>query len=88
MSEFWRSLKMEALAAGITGAAADKFERALRREWGGQKVYLAKRDVPTQTRLVSLSVSLKAGTPAAKAFVENDIPRSTGYRYMSRKVKA
>ena len=46
MSDFSRWVRQAMIEAGADREAATKFERRVRKEWGGKRVYIAKNAPP------------------------------------------
>jgi hypothetical protein len=46
MSDFSRWVRQAMIEAGADREAAAKFERRVRKEWGGKRVYIAKKNAP------------------------------------------
>ena len=82
MADFILAVRIAAIAGGMDAAAARKMERQLRRDWGGERVYLAKLCAAKELALADL---IAAGELPARAIRSLGLPDSTGYRLLSRK---
>ncbi len=82
---FAEALRHEGLPADLAARVAGR----LRSEWGGERVYVQKRDPDERPegKVLRLAAAIAAGVPLRQAFDACGVSRSAGYRWISRRLR-
>lgn len=79
-------LVRQILAAATPDFPAERARQiaiAMRRDWGGQQLYIGK--APSEGKTFGLGTALAAGEPIARAFAAVGVSESYGYRLLRRR---
>lgn len=82
--DFLHQVIAAAVAAAIDSpVAVARLETKLRRQWGGERVYIKK--ATADAKAAALAVAITNGRSPADAIRDLGIPTRTGYDLLSRK---
>lgn len=69
----------------LTPELAHEIERVIRRRWGGEQAYIAKRCALIDNKITTINQELRAGRSIVQIEQTHGIPRRTIYRIINRK---
>lgn len=71
--------------ATVTPEVARNVEDIIRKQWGGERAYIAKCCVPIASKRQTINNELRAGYSIVQIEQRHEIPRSTIYRLINKK---
>lgn len=71
--------------AEITPDIASNVEAIIRKQWGGEQAYIAKRCAIINSKKQTINNELRAGYSIVQIEQRHEIPRSTIYRLINKK---
>lgn len=74
--------RLLAISPGLAEGIAPMLEAELRRQWGGDTVYVAKR--PSQWRTLVIGQALASGSSVDQAISQAGVRRSRGYQILAQ----
>ncbi len=69
----------------VTPELASNVEAIIRKQWGGEQAYIAKRCALVASKKQTINNELRAGYSIVQIEQRHDIPRSTIYRLINKK---